>query len=339
MGVREGATMMRGFVTTVAGVALALAGCASGTDGGAGGSGTSESPVASAGSSSPVAMGNGAFFVLPYQGSGAQRYAIGADGTVGPGLPVPWESGPDAGATLLKDALGPWALTSTVELPLTDVSRTTQLQVRNVETGEVLHQIDVPGWCSGADGASYPCLLLDENRMVRSTPIDGEGNGTLTVSSTTTGETLAEYGPFPGLAGVNPTSSPDTLVVVTFEPAGTQHRFQTLDTRTGETSLIGTIPTTQPWVCILGADSVLTYSNTLQVIGPAQVAPVEVPELGARGPGAQGCSADGSHLYVRSDADVDPDKELVIESVSLVDGSRAPAVTLPSQQDMILVTR
>lgn len=115
-------------------------------------------------------MGNGAFFVLPYQGSGAQRYAIGADGTAGPGSPVPWESGPDAGATLLKDALGPWALTSTVELPPTDVSRTTQLQVRNVETGEVLHQIEVPGWCSGADGASYPCLLLDENRMVRSAP-------------------------------------------------------------------------------------------------------------------------------------------------------------------------
>ncbi len=228
--------MMRGFVTTFAAVALVLAGCASGTDEGAGGSGTSESPAASATSSSPVAMGNGAFFVLPYQGSGAQRYAIGADGTIGPGSPVPWESGPDAGATLLKDALGPWALTSTVELPLTDVSRTTQLQVRNVETGEVLHQIDVPGWCSGADGASYPCLLLDENRMVRSTPIDGEGSGTITVSSTTTGETLAEYGPFPGLAGVNPTNSPDTLVVVTYDQAGKQHRYQTLDTRTGETS-------------------------------------------------------------------------------------------------------
>jgi hypothetical protein len=284
-------------------------------------------------------MGNGAIFVLPYQGSGARRYAIGADGTVGQGSPVPWEYGPDAGATLLKDALGPWALTSTVELPLTDVSRSTQLQVRNVETGEVLHQIDVPGWCSGADGASYPCLLLDEFRMVRSTPIDGEGNGTIIVSSTTTGETLAEYGPFPRLAGVNPTSSPDTLVVVTYDPAGKQHRYQTLDTRTGETSLIGANPTTQPWICILGSDSVLTYSNTLQTIGPAQVAPVEVPELSARGPGSLGCSADGSYLYVRTDATVDPEKGLDIESVSLVDGSRGSAATLPSQQDMILVTR
>jgi hypothetical protein len=331
--------MMRWLVTAVAGIALVLAGCASGSDAGPGGSGTSGSASASATSSSPVEMGNGAFFVLPYRGSGAQRHAIGADGAVGPAAPVPWEFGQEAEATLLKDALGPWALTATVELPLTDVSRTTQLQVRDVETGEVLHEIDVPGWCSGPDGASYPCLLLEENRMVRTTPIDGEGNGTITVSSTTTGETLAEYGPFPGLAGLNPTSSPDTLVVVTYDQAGTQHRFHTLDTRTGDTSEIGAIPTSQPWLCILGDDSVLTYTTSLQVIGPAQVAKVEVPELGARGPGSQGCSADGTHLYVRTDSTVDPEKDLVIDSVSLVDGTRAPALTLPSQNALIRVTR
>lgn len=337
--------MWRGFASALSGIglvlagAMVLAGCASGTDGGPGDSGTPGSPPVTASTSAPAAMGNGAFFVLPYRGEGAQRYAIGADGTVGPAEPVPWESGPDSQATLLTDALGPWALTSIVETPLTDVSRTLLLQVRNVETGEVLHEIDGQGWCSGPDGASYPCLLLDENRMVRTTPIDGERSGSITVSSTETGETLAEFGPFPELAGVNPTSSPDALIVVVYDPAGDQHTFLTLDTRTGETSEIGSIPTSQPWVCVLGTDSILTYTTTLQVIGPASVAPVEVPELGSRGPGAQGCSADGAHLYVRTDFEADPDKELVIDGVSLVDGIRMTALTLESQAPLIRVTR
>jgi hypothetical protein len=279
-------------------------------------------------------------YVFDHWGSDAQRYPIGADGVIGPPVTaLPWESGADAEATLLKDAMGTTALTSTVELPLTDVSATTQLQVRDVVTGEVRHQIDVGGWCSGPDGASYPCLLLDENRMVRSTPIDGERPGTITISSTTTGETLAVYGPFPALAGVNPTTSPDAVVVVTYDAAGKRHLFQRLDTRTGVTSDIGTIPTQQPWFCILGTDSVLTYTTTLGVIGPAEVAAVEVPELVLGGPGAEGCSADGKHLYVRTDYRSDPDKQLVLDAVSLTDGTRTTALTIPSQEAPILVTR
>lgn len=331
--------MWRGFVSAVAGMALVLAGCASGTDGRPGDSGTPGSPPVTSSASAPAALGNGAFLVLPYRGEGAQRYPIGADGTVGPAEPVPWETGPDAEATLLKDALGPWALTSIIETPLTDVSRTLLLQVRDVGTGEVLHEMDGQGWCSGPDGASYPCRLLDENRMVRTTPIDGERSASITVSSTETGETLDEFGPFPALAGVNPTSSPDALIVVVYDPAGDQHTFLTLDTRTGETSQIGSIPTSQPWVCVLGTDSILTYTTTLAVIGPAKVAPVEVPELGPSGPGAQGCSADGAHLYVRTDFEADPDEGLVIDGVSLVDGTRAPALTLESGRPLIWVTR
>lgn len=323
-------------------VLLVLGGCAGGGDSGVDGTPTPPSPSSSSpspdGSASPVA-GNGAFLVQAPGEPGAQRYPIAADGTVGAGAEVAWESGPDAEATLLLDALGPWALTRTSELPLTDVSATLALQVRDVVSGEVLHALDVPGWCSGPDGASYPCLLLDETRIVRTTPIDGEREGTITISSIEDGRTLAEFGPFPALAGVNPTDSPDALNVVTFDGSASGFRFQTLDTRTGETTQIGTIPVGQAWLCLLGTDSVLTYTSTLATIGPARVAAVEVPEVTGEGPGAVGCSADGAFLYVRTGDPRDEAGELVIDRVSLADGSRAPALTLASRQGSVAITR
>jgi hypothetical protein len=323
-------------------VLLGLQGCAGGGDSGADGTPPPPTPSSSSpsptGSASPV-PGNGAILVQPRGASGALRYPIGADGAVGAGAEVPWESGPDAEATLLLDALGPWALTRTIELPLTDVSATLALQVRDVVSGEVLHALDVPGWCSGGDGASYPCLLLDETRIVRTTPITGEHDGTITISSIEDGRTLAEFGPFPALAGVNPTSSPDALNVVTSDGSGSAFRFLTLDTRTGVTNEIGTIPVGQAWLCRLGTDSVLTYTSTLTTIGPARVAPVEVPELTGEGPGAEGCSADGAFLYVRTGDPRAEAGELVIDRVSLADGSRAAALTLTSREASIAVTR
>lgn len=328
--------MRRVLTTTLTIAVLVLAGCASEsqpnqeTDAGG-------PPSASEGST--TATGNGALIVSPLQGTGAgaQRYPINVDGTIGPASAVPWETGPDAEATRLNDALGPWVLTATVELPLTDVSRTTQLQVRAVDTGQVVHQLDVPGWCSGPDGASYPCLLLDETRMVRTTPIDTLGAGTITISSIETGQTIAEYGPFPALGDVLPTNSPDSLIVVTFDDHG-QRVLQRLDTGTGSTQTIGTLPGGQPVICALGTDSILTYTTTLQAIGPAAVAPVKVPELGTRGPGAYGCSADGAHLYVQAGLEPDPSQGVVIDSVNLADGTRTTALTLEPAQ-IIRVTR
>jgi hypothetical protein len=323
---------MRALAALVVGIAMGLVGCAGGAN---------EAPPVPASPSAPATDANGSVFVLPYQLAPASRYPILADGTLGPPEVVPWESGPDAEATLLKDAVGPRALTATIEPPLTDVSRTKQLQVRDVTTGAVLHELDAHGWCSGPDGASYVCLLLDEGRVVRSTPLDGERPGAITVTSTVTGESLAEYGPFAGLAAVYPTDVPDAVVLVTFDPAGEQHRFQRLDTQTAATSDIGTISTSQPWLCILGNDSVLTYGTSLQAIGPAAVAPVEVAELGSGGPGVQGCSADGRSLYVRTDFELDLEQPLVLDAIDLVDGSRAHALTLPpgSQAHAIWVTR
>ncbi len=321
---------------TIAGVvcgmaALLLAGCA-GTGGESPGSPTP---------STTTPVGNGAFIVELADGSGAQRYPISADGVLGAPAPVPWESGPAAEGTRLLDAVGPWALTATFLPPLTDVSRNTQLQVRDIVTGEMLHQLDVPGWCSGPDGADYPCVLLDHMRMARSTPLDGTEDATVTISSTDTGQTLAEFGPFPALAAVRATSSPDTLVLISYDGANQRHTAQRLDVRTGATAAIGSLPTTQPWACILGTDSILTVDDTtLQALGPAPVAPTELPELGRGGPGAVGCTPDGRYLYVRTDWTAGPDAELVIDAINLPDGTRTPGVlTLTTQNAAVRVTR
>lgn len=327
MGVRR--LTITGVVSGIA--ALLLAGCA----------GTGSESPGSATPSASASEGSGAFVVEWADGSGAQRHPIGADGVAGAPADMPWESGPEAGGTRLLDAVGQWALTATFEPPLTDVSRNTQLQVRDVATGDVRHQLDVPGWCSGPDGADYPCVLLDEARMARSTPLNGDVEGTVTIHSTDTGQTLAEFGPFPALVAVRATNSPDALVLITFDGSSGQHTAVQLDVRTGQTTPIGSLPITQPWLCVLGTDSFLTVEGTtLQVIGPANVAAVEVPEAGGDGPGVVGCTPDGRYLYVRTDWSVDPDAELVIDAITLRDGSRTPgALTLPTQEAGVRITR
>jgi hypothetical protein len=331
--------MRRVWVAVLAAAALIVTGCASG--GSRGDSTESGSPIASA-TQTAVPAGSGSLFVAGPKGE-AVRYPIQADGTVGSRSAIlPWESGREAEATLLKDALDGLALTSTVELPLTDVSGTTALQVRDVATGEVRRALDVDGWCSGPDGASYPCLLLDEHRIVRTTPIDDESRGTITISSLSTGETLAEYGPFEALADVRPTSSADALVVVTFDGDAAAHAYRTLDTRTGATTLIGRIPTNQSGLCVLGTDSVLTYDGAaLRTIGPASVAAVEVPELGDRGPGVEGCSADGRYLYLRGSgaAEVHADEPIQLVAITLANGSRRSVLTIDEPASWIMVTR
>lgn len=318
-----------GVVSGIA--ALLLGGCA----------GRGEQSPGSATPSATASAGNGAFIVEMADGSGAKRYPISADGVLGAPTDLPWESGPEAEGTRLLDAVGPWALTATYEPPLTDVSRNTGLQVRDVVTGEVLDQLDVPGWCSGPDGADYPCVLLDDTQMARSTPLDGIGDATVTISATDTGQPLAEFGPFPALAAVRATNSPNTLILITYDGATMQHTAQQLDVGTGDTTLIGSLPTAQPWLCILGTDSILTVDgSTLQVLGPAPVAAVEVPELDGHGPGAVGCTPDGRYLYVRTDWTAAPDANLVIDAIHLPDGSRTPgALTLNTQNAGLRITR
>jgi hypothetical protein len=117
--------------------------------------------------------------------------------------------------------------------------------------------------------------------------------------------------------------------------------FTRLDLNTGDTALIGSLPTSQPWLCTLGTDSVLTVDGTtLQVLGPAALAPVEVPELASDGPGAVGCTPDGGYLYVRSGTTADSSAELVIDAINLRNGSRTPAaLTLNNQDSAVRITR
>lgn len=261
----------------------------------------------------------------------------------------PYESGPEAQATRMWDAVGPWALTATYELPLTDVSQNTQLQVRDVVTGEVLHRLDVTNWCLSRE-AHHPCVLLDDARIARTTPLFEDKDATVIISAMDSGRTLAEFGPFPALADVHATSSPDALILVGTDVANTQDTVHgpvpgvivsRLDLNTGDTTMIGFLPTGQPWLCALGTDSVLIVDgSTLRVLGPAAVAPVEVPELAEGGPGAVGCTPDGRYLYVRTEGSADPDAELVVDAINLQDGSRTPGVlTLKAQNAAVRITR
>ena len=329
-----------GIARALGAVAVLLLGGCVGTGGEAPGSAT---PSATA------SVGNGALIVEWADGSGAQRYPIGADGAVGAPAELSWESGPEAQATQLWDAVGPWALTATYELPLNDVSANTALQVRDVVTGEVLHRLDVTNWCLTRE-AHFPCVLLDESRIARTTPLYEYEDGTVIISAMDTGRTLAEYGPFPLLADMHATTSPDALILVGTDLANTHQTVHgpvpgilltRLDLNTGDTALIGSLPTSQPWLCTIGTDSVLAVDGTtLQALGPAVVAPVEVPELADDGPGAVGCTPDGRYLYVRTDWTDDPDPGLVIDAINLEDGTRTPGVlTLKSRDAAVRVTR
>jgi hypothetical protein len=53
-----------------------------------------------------------------------------------------------------------------------------------------------------------------------------------------------------------------------------------------------------------------------------------------------GCTPDGAYLYVRTDWTANPEAELVIDAITLSDGSRTPAVlTSKSQTDAVRITR
>ena len=161
------------------------------------------------------------------------------------------------------------------------------MQIRDVVTGEVVHGLDVTNWCVSRE-ANFPCVLLDDARIARTTPLYDNEDGTVFISAMDTGRTLAEYGPFPMLADVLATPSPGVLILVGTDPTNMRETIHgpvvgtlltRLDLDTGDTALIGSLPTSQPWLCALGTDSVLAVDGTtLQVLGPAVVAPVEVPE-------------------------------------------------------------
>lgn len=283
--------------------------------------------------------GAGAFIVATSPTQQGMRHPIASDGTAGPGAQLPWPARSAGEVVLLKDTRAGLALTATVAAPLTDVSPTKQLQVRDIGTGAVRRALDVPGWCSGPDGASYPCLLVGDSRVLHTTPVDGETPGRITVSSLLDGQELAAFGPFPALAGVLATDSDEVVVVVSADsPAGDVY-YQALDLGTGSLVEIGRLPLGQPGLCVLGSDSVLTYRGKLDVIGPARVPDLVIPELEAGGPGAIGCSADSRFLYLETNDTRGEHAELVVDAVSLSDGRRTVALTVPTQSAVVSVTR
>ena len=92
---------------------------------------------------------------------------------------------------------------------------------------------------------------------------------------------------------------------------------------------------------VLGTDSILTLDgSTLQGLGPAPVAAVEVPELDSAWPVPWAAHLTGDTCTYGTDWTADPDADLIIDAINLPDGSRTPAVlTLNTQDAAVQITR
>lgn len=336
---------MTGRRVAVAAAILALAGCGGGDEareatpsptGSTTTTSAAPSVVPSGSSEAPV--GSGAVHTTARADTATiTRYPLRADGSVDPGVPL--FSGPADEWSFpgVVDGLGDVVLTAT----FTDLW-SSELVLRSAATGAAVTTLDGERWC-GTDGFTVAvCVLLDEERLARTSELGGEDSdeATITISSLRDGSTVRELGPYPGLSMVLGTSQPDALILVT-SPEGAMGTGEgppgtvaLLDVTTGAVTEIGTAPELWAPLCALGTDSVLGFTfggePTAEVVGPAAIAPVQWP---ADDP-AVGCSPDGAHLYVQHYPDDSGDDQgsgpsaTTLDRITLADGSRETILVL-----------
>jgi len=325
------------WMTLVAALALVLGGC----DEHDGDTGPNTGPSAGARShSSQSASTNGS--VLVATSSGAQRYPIQADGSLGDPVSV----------TRLGSVIDGRA-GSLLTGQFVDDPYTRRLAIQDATTGAVTATQDVD-WCGGEGPEHKACVLLDATRIAH-TPVlwaGGEG-GPVTISSITDGTTQAELGPFAALLDVIGTESSQQVLLLisdpaqggdlaTYPPSGLVQR---LDLTTGTTADIGRYPEQFSPVCAVGSDSLLGHvtaadgSVTLKMVGPAVVHESLLDGASWGSPNAPlGCSADGRFVYAPvASAD---GESLSLERIALADGSRTPLPepSWPSDSDQSPVT-
>jgi hypothetical protein len=328
---------------------LLVTGCAtdSAPDAAASGSAAPSGPASGspAPSGGPSAAASGAIFTTvdePSTGTVVIRtHPLAADGSVGDPVEVASHEVDDDTKVVL-DGVG-----GAVLLGAFGTLWTSELQVSR--DGGVVSTTKADKWCGGQD-PTKACFLLDEGRIARTSEIgaDDRKDASVIISATTSGETVAEHGPFPDLVAVVPTDSPDALVLVS-APADEEGdsspgggTVQRLDVGSGTTSPLGSSP--QGWgpICALGQDSVLGYTQkgdqrTLAVVGSATVADIALGQDDT----VTGCSPDGQFLYVQSipqppqeenDDSEAKNPSTTVDRVTLADGSRSPVLTLQPQQ-------
>ncbi len=294
-------------------------------------------------SPAPVApvTGNGSVYTVRPGGEATaiHRHAIDVSGSVGEGVEVFTGPATDYAAedTAVVDGAG-----QTLVLGTFSAYWTTAIQVVDLATEQVSAPVDAPRWCGG-EGLTYnPCVVLDDTRLVRSTELGGAGlpEATIYVSSLESGETLAEYGPFPGLSMMFGTTDPDTVMITTTDvpsadpPELRPGTVARLDVTSGQVTPIGSHSQTWQPLCAIGTDSMLgfTQDGALEaaVVGPAVIGSVTWPEQD----NPLGCSADGRFLYVQQTTEPS-----ALIGIDLASGISEPVLSLQPPEWVAGVTR
>lgn len=317
---------MARFTPLVAAVAgtLVLTACASGppTTGGTSGAGT---PTSTSSSPTPGPQGNGSLYTS--RGTGGDvtitRHPIAADGTLAEGIDLLTAPGDETDYPFVVDGAS-----GVVAVGQVSQYWTTSIAVRDTTSGEVLSEVDAPRWCGGDGPVGNACVLLDRQRLARTTDVGLDvAEASIIVSSLTTGEQVAEHGPYPGLGQVLGTSSPDHLMLlVRDEPLAddadpSAGALLVLDVTGGDTREIGrTDPGWAP-ICALGQDAALGYN----LLGTARASVVgsgaTIGQVGwdeAENP--IGCSADAGHVYVMGQG-------RAVTAIRLADGERTEVLS------------
>lgn len=309
---------------------------------------TGSSPAPSVAPSTPAGA-NGQLYTTASSAEETtlRRYAINADGSVDEPVQVLKVASDETTFPVVVDSLGETLLTGTY----TDYWAS-ELQLRNL-AGEETGSLTVDRWCGGEGLIANLCSLLDPTHLARTTELGGETttDGSVIVSDLTSGATVDQYGPFPGLSRMLGTTDPNVVLLATttekvdIEDPNVPGTIIRLDTSTGQTSDVGDYPADWDALCAVGVDGVIG-----QTLGekPALVAVGTTP-LGddatlTPDDTVAGCSADGAFLYLQAFAPVpeseDPQTlESKLERLNVATGVRATIATLPGGEWVGPITR
>lgn len=198
-----------------------------------------------------------------------------------------------------------------------------QAQVRAAGDGILVRDVPASTGCSAAvDGPDFiACLLLDEQRLLRTTTIAPglDVAASVMVDDLAAGEQVAQFGPFPALEAVLGTTSADTVLLVQAGAAGGD--VVSLDLASGATTTVGRYD--EGWVplCAIGTGDALgvQVGDGRETLGAIVRSVPAVSWSSASGWRAGGCSADGRFAYLVSTVD----GGVAVDRVSLDDGQRA----------------
>jgi hypothetical protein len=275
-----------------------------------------------------------------------RRFPVNVDGSVGEPVQVLKAASDETTFPSVVDSLGDTLLTGTY----TDYW-TKQLQLRDLAGAET-GSLTVDRWCGGEALVANQCTLLDATHLVRTTELGGETTtaGSVIVSDLSSGSTVDQYGPFPGLSRMLGTTEPNIVLLATtteqrnIDDPTVPGTIIRLDTSTGQTSEVGDYPADWDALCAVGVDGVIGQTlgekPELVAVGTTSVGDVTLTQDDT----VAGCSADGAFLYLQNFTDVPDGGDLqdsasTLERVNLATGARDEIATLPGGEWVGPITR